>query len=65
VPNERAPVREPTQWSVFGPDGVWRGNIETPPGFILRAISGDRVLGFVIDEFDVKEIHAYPLFRGS
>lgn len=63
VPNERSPVSEPTQWSVFSPEGIWQGNVQTPPGFILRKIAGDRVLGFVIDEFDVKEIHAYSLFR--
>jgi hypothetical protein len=64
VPNERFPITGPAQWSVFDPSGVWLGNVEIPPGFILRHISSKRVLGFVIDEFDVKEVYAYELDRG-
>ena len=61
---ERRPVARATQWSVFRPDGVWLGNVETPASFILRKITAGRALGFVIDEFDVKEIHVYALDRG-
>lgn len=63
LPNERSPVRGPTQWSVFSAEGIWLGNVETPADFILRKITRDRILGFVIDEFDVKEIHVYSLDR--
>jgi hypothetical protein len=34
-----------------------------PDGFVLRVITLDRVLGFMIDEFDVKEVYAYRLHR--
>lgn len=61
---ERRPVPRATQWSVFRPDGVWLGNVETPAGFILRKVTAGRALGFVVDEFDVKEIHVYALDRG-
>lgn len=61
--NERSPIASNAQWSVFDPAGVWLGNVEMPPGFILREVTEDRVLGFVIDELDAKEIHAYPLDR--
>lgn len=54
----------PTQWSGFASEGIWLGNVETPAGFILRNITQDRVLGFVIDEFDVKEIYVHSLDRG-
>ena len=65
LPAERSPTVSATQWSVFRPDGVWLGNVETPAGFILRKITAGRALGFVIDEFDVKEIHVHALDRGS
>jgi hypothetical protein len=59
--NERYPPRGPTHWSVFDPTGAWLGNVDTPEGFILRHVARDRVLGFVIDELDVKEVYAYAL----
>lgn len=63
VPNERYPVRGPAEWSVFDLTGRWLGNVVTPPGFILQAVSEDRAYGFVIDEFDVKRVLVYPLER--
>ena len=61
VPNERSPITDPSRWSVFDSTGVWLGNVETPPGFILRMVTERRALGFVIDELDVKEAHVYGL----
>jgi hypothetical protein len=63
IPTERAPVSNASAWSVFSPDGIWLGNVEMPDGFVLRVITLDRVLGFMIDEFDVKEVYAYRLHR--
>jgi len=60
---ERAPVASPTVWSIFDHAGVWLGDLETPAGLIVRAATRDRVYGFVVDEFDVKEIEVYPLSR--
>jgi hypothetical protein len=62
---ERPPSVRSASWSVFDSSGVWRGNVETPPGFILRAVGPDRVLGFMIDSLDVKEIYAFPLEQGG
>lgn len=61
--NDPYPDRGPTVWSVFDPDGRWLGDVETPPGVLVRHVGADRVLGFVIDELDVKEIYAFPLAR--
>ena len=63
VSYERAPVAQPTSWSVFDPTGVWLGDVEVPSGFILHEVTSDLVLGFEIDEMDVREIYAYPLHR--
>jgi hypothetical protein len=58
---ERSPRESPGTWSVFDPAGVWLGNVETPPGFILRAVSGDRALGFTVDVVGVKRADVYRL----
>jgi hypothetical protein len=60
---DRAPVQEPARWSVFDPDGVWLGTVETPPGLILRKVTGDRALGFMVDELGVKEVYVHALER--
>lgn len=65
VPDERPPAPSPTRWSVFDLDGVWLGDVETPAGFILREVDEGRAYGFVIDEYDVKEVHVYGLNRGA
>lgn len=64
-PNERSPIQSPTFWSVFDLSGTWLGDVETPAGFILHEVSENRAYGFVIDEFDVKEVHVYGLDRGT
>jgi hypothetical protein len=56
---ERSPREGPATWSVFDPVGIWLGNVETPPGFILRDVSGHRALGFTVDEVGVKRAHVY------
>lgn len=65
TPTDRPPSIAPAHWSVFDSSGVWRGDVETPPGFILRVVGPDRVLGFMIDSMDVKEIYAFPLERSG
>jgi hypothetical protein len=63
LPNERSPMAEPSFWSVFDSDGIWQGDVEVPSGLILRHITENRALGFVIDEFDVKEVHVHRLAK--
>ena len=48
---------------LFDFDGVWLGDVEVPAGFILREVTEDRALGFVIDEVGVTEVHVYGLER--
>lgn len=57
----RPPDPGPASWSVFDPDGIWLGNVTTPAGFILDEVTEDRALGFMVDDFDVKEVWVYGL----
>lgn len=63
IGKERAPTVEPATWSVFDAEGTWLGEVSTPPGFILRAVTPDRALGFMVSELGVREVHVYPLDR--
>lgn len=58
-----SPERGPTAWSVFDPAGYWLGDVEVPAGFIMREVTRSRALGFVVDDFGVKEIYVYGLDR--
>ena len=60
---ERAPVPGPALWSVFDSTGVWLGDVETPPGLVIRTATEERVFGFVSDSLDVMEIEVYELSR--
>lgn len=60
---EQSPVDRPTQWSVFDSTGIWLGNVEVPPGLIVREVSENYVLGIVVDDMDVKKVNAYTLYR--
>jgi hypothetical protein len=59
--DQRPPGAGPTLWSVFTPEGTWLGDVEVPSGFILHAVTSNRALGFAVDDFGVKSIHAYEL----
>lgn len=50
-------------WSVFDSDGIWEGDLETPPGFVLKKVTATRLLGFVTNELDVTEIYVFTLDR--
>lgn len=64
-PGEPGPVPVPATWSVFNPEGVWLGDVETPVGLLLWKVTGDRVAGFMVNEDDVREVHVYRLRRGE
>jgi hypothetical protein len=55
------PSSAPATWSVFDSTGVWLGQVETPPGLILREVTRDRALGFVVRETGVREIRVHRL----
>jgi len=60
---ERAPEVKPAVWSIFDSTGSWLGDLEAPAGLIVREATKERVYGFVVDEFDVKQIDVYELTR--
>lgn len=61
----RSPLDRPAQWSVFDTSGVWLGDVDTPPGFIMLEVTDNRALGLVIDDMDAKSLYAYELRRST
>jgi hypothetical protein len=51
------------RWTVFGPDGLALGAVETPAGVTVREIGRDYVLGTWRDELDVEHVRLYALQR--
>ncbi len=49
---------------VIGPDGVWLGTVEAPPGFRILDVAGGMVLGVELDEMDVESVVVYELVGG-
>lgn len=62
-PDESPADLGPARWSVFDSAGFWLGEVETPPGFVLKAATDTRALGLVADEYGVKEVYAYGLVK--
>ena len=52
-------------WTVFDPDGIVQGFIETPPGLVIYEIGEDYVLGKVFDELRVEYVQLWPLDRSG
>ncbi|UCF19485.1 MAG: hypothetical protein JSU87_16435 [Gemmatimonadota bacterium] len=59
----RRPGDDQPRWTVFDPDGVMLGIVETPQRFRIFEIGGDYVLGRGVDELDVEHIHVYRLLK--
>jgi len=51
------------RWLVFSKTGEYVGQVETPPGLRLEAVTRDRILGVARDQFDVPALHVYALAR--
>jgi hypothetical protein len=51
------------RWTVFAPDGVALGAVETPPGMWVREVGQDYVLGTWRDDLDVEHVRLYGLQR--
>jgi len=51
------------RWSVFDPDGVWLGDVTTPPRLNVQEIGADYVLGNATDELDVERVLLYRLVK--
>jgi len=55
--------REPSEWTVFGPDGRWLGSILIPARFVVFEIGPDFVLGLGRDDLDVQHVQLLRLNR--
>jgi hypothetical protein len=61
--SQERPRRPPDRWWVFAPSGRLLGEVETPGGVVVKAVSGGLVLGVSWDEFDVEEVRAYRIVK--
>ena len=52
-------------WTVFDPDGIVQGFIETPRGLVIYEIGEDYILGKVFDELWVEYVQMWPLNRSG
>ena len=50
-------------WTVFDPDGLVQGFVETPPGLVIYEIGEDYILGKVEDELSVEYVQLWSLDR--
>ena len=51
-------------WTVFDPDGVALGFVETPPQLVIHEIGEDYIMGKVTDELGVEYVQVWGLDRG-
>jgi hypothetical protein len=57
------PGDDQPRWTVFDPDGVMLGVVETPRRFRIYEIGHDYVLGRGADDLDVEHIQIYDLLK--
>ncbi|HEY4320909.1 MAG TPA: hypothetical protein VGM77_06955 [Gemmatimonadales bacterium] len=55
---------DPTDWTVFGPDGAMLASITLPRRFVPFEMGRDYVLGVLRDDDDVEVVTLYRLVRG-
>lgn len=53
--------RAPSVFDLFTPDGVYRGTVEAPFGFVPLAVTQNRIWGVTRDELDVEYVVAYSI----
>ncbi len=58
------PGEDQVHWTVFDPDGVMLGGVETPRRFHVYQIGTDFVLGRFDDELDIEHVRLYELIKG-
>ena len=59
------PMDTASEWSVFDPDGILLGTVETPSGVRIFQIGSDFILGVGRDEMDVEQVRMYGLNKGT
>ncbi len=52
-------MQGPSTWSVFAPDGVWLGTVDTPARLWVRGFLEDAVYGVYYDELGVEYVRRY------
>ena len=56
----RGPAEDmPWEWAAFELDGRHVGSVRLPAGLLLRAATGGKLLGVVVDDLEVPRIHLY------
>lgn len=60
---ERDPLREPQEWRVFSPEGVWITDVEVPMGVYLQTIENGRLFGVVRSELGLETVVAFRLVK--
>jgi hypothetical protein len=63
VEEYRRPGDEQPRWTVFDPEGVLLGTVETPSGYHVYQVGSDFVLGRWTDEFEVEHVQLYKLLK--
>ena len=60
-----AQPNDPTEWTVFSPEGQWLGSVTTPAGLRIDEIGKDYVLGVWRQTHGGEQVRSYPLSRGG
>ncbi|MGD2153322.1 MAG: hypothetical protein PVG79_08630 [Gemmatimonadales bacterium] len=63
VEEYRRPGDDQPRWTVFDPQGVMLGTVETPPNLEVYQVASDFVLGRRTDELGVESVQLYKLKR--
>ena len=59
------PGEEGALWTVFDPDGIVQGFVETPADLRIFEIGADYVLGLVTDALDIEYVQLWELERAG
>lgn len=59
------PGEDGALWTVFNPDGIVQGFVETPAGLVIYEIGAAYILGEVRDEFGVEYVQLWELKRSE
>jgi hypothetical protein len=57
----RFATQGPSRWSVFSPNGVWLGTVDTPDRLWVRGFLDDAVYGVYFDELGVEHVRLHRI----
>jgi hypothetical protein len=55
----------PREWDVYDPAGSWQGAVSTPPGFAVKAVTDQALVGVWRDPTGVEFVRAYEFTVGG